>query len=90
MLSFSTRFLSVLLTVAVLVGLSPGTTVQAQDLNLSYNANKSPVQPGASVTYTVHVSNTGSADVTGATVTIPIPAVIEGFSEDARQECKLS
>jgi uncharacterized repeat protein (TIGR01451 family) len=86
MLSSPTRFLSALLTVAVLVGLSPGTTVQAQDLNLSYNANKSPVQPGASVTYTVHVSNTGSADVTGATVTIPTPAVIEGYREDENND----
>ena len=61
-------------------------SASGQDLNLSINANKSPVLPGASVTYTVHVSNTGSADVTGATVTIPTPAVIEGYREDENND----
>jgi uncharacterized repeat protein (TIGR01451 family) len=82
----SSSLLHVTLLFFALLGLTPGMMVQAQDLNLSFNANKSPVQPGASVTYTVHVSNTGSADVAGATVTIPIPAVIEGFSVSANND----
>ena len=82
----TSSLLQVTLLLFALLGLTPGMMVQAQDLNLSFNANKSPVLPGASVTYTVHVSNTGASDVDGATVTIPIPAVIEGFSVSANND----
>ena len=65
-----------LLTTALL--LSAGTA-WGQDLNLSINADKSPALPGASVTYTVHVSNSGTSDVTGAQVQIVLPGSTNRF-----------
>ena len=53
----------------------------AQDLNLSINANKSPTLPEASVTYTVHVSNSGTSDVTGAEVDIVLPGSTNRFND---------
>ena len=53
----------------------------AQDLNLSINANKSPARPGSSVTYTVHVSNSGTSDATGAAVNIALPGSTNDFDE---------
>ena len=65
-----------LLTTALL--LSAGTA-WGQDLNLSINADKSPARPGASVTYTVHVSNSGTSDVTGAEVEVVLPGSTNSF-----------
>ena len=81
-----THILHLLLVSLTTVLIFAAEPAAAQGLNLSINANKSPVQPGASVTYTVHVSNTGPSDVTGATVTIPTPAVIEGYREDENND----
>ena len=53
----------------------------AQDLNLSINANKSPARLGASVTYTVHVSNSGTSDVTGAKVETTLPGGTNRFND---------
>jgi len=80
------RLTSPLIYVALLLfaffGFAPGAAVQAQNLNLSINANKSPAVPGASVTYTVHVSNSGTSDVTAVDVQVELPANTNRFDED--------
>ncbi len=72
------------LTLAALL-LTAGSAA-AQDLNLSINADKSPAVPGASVTYTVHVSNSGTSDVTGAEVEVALPGSTNDFSENTTND----
>ena len=83
MTSATTRFLSryLLLFPAVIALLFAAKPTAGQDLNLSINANKSPAVPGASVTYTVHVSNSGTSDATGAEVEIALPGSTSRFDE---------
>ena len=72
------RFVASLAAFILLLAARPAV---GQDLNLSINANKSPARPGSSVTYTVHVSNSGTSDVTGATVDIVLPGSTNQFND---------
>ncbi|MCF0092948.1 DUF11 domain-containing protein [Micromonospora sp. MH99] len=50
------------------------------DLAIVKTATPSPYVPGASLTYTVTVTNRGPSDATGTTVTDPLPAPLAGFT----------
>jgi uncharacterized repeat protein (TIGR01451 family) len=57
-----------------------------QDLNLSISADQNPARPNSSVTYTVHVSNSGTSDVTDVEVQVTLPEHIETFSSGANND----
>jgi len=84
------RLTSSLVYVAFLLfaflGVAPGAAVQAQDLNLSINANKSSISPGGSVTYTVHVSNSGTSEVTGIQVEVELPGSTDRFRPEGTSD----
>ena len=67
-------------TVPLVSGFTVGPLAVDPDLAITKTDGQTSTAPGASLTYTVVVTNNGPQDVTGARVTDPVPASLVGVT----------
>jgi uncharacterized repeat protein (TIGR01451 family) len=66
------------------------TVVNQADLSITKVASTATYTPGSPLSYTITASNSGPADVTGATVTDTVPAALTGFTWTCASGCSQS